>query len=390
MDSNETTPFSLFQEFGSTVFEQVQSLDFLYIAAIPFAVIVVFFLGLFTLRKLSAKKEKSAIKSFEENLDADAPAASTGKTIPEQNKPAEKKEVYQSGLKKSRSFLSEKLSKIFTGKTKIDETLLEQLHEQLYRADMGVKTVDKLVASVRKQISSGEGGNIDTIKSALESSIFEIISTNEAKLASPEDGPLVILVVGVNGVGKTTTIGKLARHFIDQDKSVMLCAADTYRAAAIEQLQTWGERVGVKTIAHQHGSDPAAVAYDAVKSAIAKKTDVLLVDTAGRLHNKEELMKELAKIKKVMGRDLPEAPHEVWLVLDGNTGQNAFMQARNFKEVVDLTGMVVTKLDGTAKGGVVVGLSDEFNLPVQFIGLGEGLQDLKKFSAKDFSKSLIH
>jgi len=169
----------------------------------------------------------------------------------------------------------------------------------------------------------------------------------------------------------------------------MLCAADTYRAAAIEQLQTWGERVGVKTVAHQHGSDPAAVAYDAVKSAMAKKTDVLLVDTAGRLHNKEELMNELAKIKKVMGRDLPDAPHEVWLVLDGNTGQNAFMQARNFKEVVALTGMIVTKLDGTAKGGVVVGLSDEFDLPVQFIGLGEGLQDLKKFSAEEFSQSLV-
>ena len=387
MESNSPTPFDLFQEIGSTVFYQVQKLDFLYLAAIPFAVLAIFFMGLFIARRLSASKEKRAIKDFDKNLGGESSPDDQPQTA---DKNITEKSTYASGLQKTRSSLSEKLAKIFTGKTTIDEEVLEKLHEQLYRADMGAKTVDKLVASVRRKISSNQGGDLSSIKSAIQSSILDVISSDKnAVIAQPERGPLVILVVGVNGVGKTTTIGKLAKHFLDQDKSVMLCAADTYRAAAIEQLQTWGERVGVKTIAHQHGSDPAAVAYDAVKSAVAKDIDVLLVDTAGRLHNKEELMKELEKIKKVMGRDLPEAPHEVWLVLDGNTGQNAYQQARNFKEVVDLTGIIVTKLDGTAKGGVVVGLCDEFDLPVQFLGLGEGLQDLKKFSAADFSQSLI-
>lgn len=224
---------------------------------------------------------------------------------------------------------------------------------------------------------------------ALQEEIASILSGHSRTLRASEHGPLVLLIVGVNGVGKTTSIGKLAHYFRSQGKSVLLCAADTFRAAAIDQLKVWGERVGVEVVAHKAGADPAAVAYDGVKAAISRKMDVVMIDTAGRLHSKQELMDELAKIKRVIGRDLPDAPHETLLVLDATTGQNAAMQVKAFSEVVQVTGLVVTKLDGTAKGGVIVGISDKYDLPILFVGVGERPEDLKPFSAADYAHSII-
>jgi fused signal recognition particle receptor len=214
-------------------------------------------------------------------------------------------------------------------------------------------------------------------------------ASNQTPLKKPTEGPWVILVVGVNGVGKTTSIGKLAARFLSEDKKVLLAAADTYRAAAIDQLQVWGERLGVDVIAHKQGSDPAAVAYDAVKAAIARNSDVLLIDTAGRLHSKNDLMKELQKIYKVIGKDLPGAPHESWLVVDATTGQNAVQQVKAFTEVASLTGLISTKLDGTAKGGVLIGISDTFKLPIRYVGVGEKATDLHEFKAADYVDSLF-
>jgi fused signal recognition particle receptor len=211
----------------------------------------------------------------------------------------------------------------------------------------------------------------------------------DTPLNKPAEGPFVILVVGVNGVGKTTSIGKLAAHYVAEGKSVMLCAGDTFRAAAIEQLQVWGERIGVPVIKHQQGADPASVAFDAVKAAKARGVDVLLIDTAGRLHNKTELMDELAKVKRVITKEMPAAPHETWLVIDATTGQNAVQQVKAFGELVQLSGLVVTKLDGTAKGGVIIGIKQKFKLPIRYIGVGEKAKDLKEFSARDFAESLF-
>lgn len=293
------------------------------------------------------------------------------------------------GLSKSKAQFSEGLSKILTGKATLDDDLLEEIHETLYNADIGVKTADDLVDYVRKELSTSEAHDANAVKSTLKKRMIEILSKPDAFLNEPKNGPKVVLIVGVNGVGKTTSIGKLAAHYLAQDKSVLLCAADTFRAAAIDQLKVWADRLEVDIVAHKQGADPASVAYDGVKAALSRNTDVLLIDTAGRLHNKSELMDELSKIKRVIKKDLPEAPHETWIVVDATTGQNASQQVKAFREVVDLTGIIVTKLDGTAKGGVVVGISHLHGLPIRYIGVGEKAADLRSFKPQDFVDHLV-
>lgn len=292
------------------------------------------------------------------------------------------------GLSKTRSQLN--LARLFGGKSVINDQLLEEVHETLYRSDMGVETADRLVASLKKKFSTrSDMPQWDEVAAALRDEVADVFQGNDLPISPPASGPLVILVVGVNGVGKTTSIGKLAARFVAEGKSVLLCAADTFRAAAIEQLQVWGDRLNVPVIRQQQGSDPASVAFDGVKAAVARNVDVLLIDTAGRLHSKTELMDELAKVKRVVNRELPGAPHETWLVIDATTGQNAVQQVKAFQEIIQLSGLVVTKLDGTAKGGVIIGIRNRFQLPIRYIGIGEKAADLKQFVAKDYAESIF-
>ena len=293
-----------------------------------------------------------------------------------------------SGLSKTRSFFHTSLSEIFSDGRQLDKETLNKIHETLYRSDMGIKTVNKLVRQLQDS-HSNEQPNLADIKETLRTKSLEILKKADQGDLSFAASPYIILIVGVNGVGKTSTIGKLAAHYLARNKSVMLAASDTYRAAAIDQLKSWGDKLNVKVISHKHGSDPAAVAYDSVAAATARKTDVLIIDTAGRLQSKEHLMKELAKIKKVISKDHPTAPHETLLVLDSTTGQNAFRQVEQFKEIVQITGIIVTKLDGTAKGGVVIGITDKYELPIRFIGLGEKASDLKVFNAVEFIDNIF-
>lgn len=295
----------------------------------------------------------------------------------------------RTGLSKTRDNLKNSIESIFTGKTTLSNDVLEQIHEVLYRADVGVATTDKLVDKLRTKIGKDQAASWDIVSHVLKQEATEILKQSDAPLVIPEKKPWVILVVGVNGVGKTTTIGKLSAHFRAQNKSVLLAAADTFRAAAIDQLQVWGTRLGVDVIAHKQGSDPAAVAYDGVKAAIARGSDVLIIDTAGRLHSKNELMDELGKIYRVIGKDLPGAPHETWLVIDATTGQNAVMQVKAFSEAAKVSGLVVTKLDGTAKGGVILGIADQFRIPVRYVGVGEKAVDLRPFVASDYAESMF-
>ncbi len=296
-------------------------------------------------------------------------------------------------LGNTRQGIQKNLRTLFSGAAKIDDATLESLHETLYRADIGASTADTLVDYLKNSIKRDrEDMSWEKVRTSLAEKITSILKdplVGHEEINYPEQGPLVILIVGVNGVGKTTSIGKLASYFLAQQKSVLLCAGDTFRAAAIEQLRVWGDRLGVEVISHKQGGDPAAVAYDGVKAAMARNKDVLLIDTAGRLHNKEDLMKELGKITKVIKKDLPDAPHETWLVIDATTGQNAFQQVKAFKEVTPLSGLVVTKLDGTAKGGVVIGVCHQFKIPIRFIGIGEKAVDLQPFVPEDFSGSLF-
>jgi fused signal recognition particle receptor len=293
------------------------------------------------------------------------------------------------GLTKTRDALRGSVQTLFATKAKLSSDQLEKLHEALYRADVGVATADKLVDHVRTTIGRDAEVEWEAVAAALKERAREILAAPQTPLAPAAQPPWVILVVGVNGVGKTTTIGKLAAHFLAADKKVLLAAADTFRAAAIEQLRVWGDRLGVDVVHHKSGSDPAAVAYDGVKAAMARGADVLLIDTAGRLHSKNELMAELGKINRVIGKDLPGAPHETWLVIDATTGQNAVAQVKAFREVVALTGLVVTKLDGTAKGGVLIGIADQFGLPIRYVGVGEKAADLRAFAAEDYVESLF-
>ena len=293
------------------------------------------------------------------------------------------------GLAKTRETFTNKIEKLIIGYADIDDDLLDELEETLIMSDVGVKTTERLMADVRKGIKKKDINTPEDLKPFLAEKISEILSTGSDETRIASAGPTVLLVIGVNGVGKTTTIGKLAAYYKEQGKSVMLAAADTFRAAAIDQLQIWGDRTGVPVIRHEEGSDPAAVAFDAVKAARARSIDVLIIDTAGRLHTKSNLMEELKKINRVIQREIAEAPHETLLVLDATTGQNAISQADLLQKAAAITGIVLTKLDGTAKGGVIIGLKSELSMPVKWIGVGEGVDDLRPFIAKDFARALF-
>ena len=292
------------------------------------------------------------------------------------------------GLAKTRESIEAGFRAVFAGSTKLDDRILEQVHELLYRADVGVKTADRLISGLRTSLG-GKEVTWPEVQASLAEQANQIFSEIDRPLNSTTAVPYVILVVGVNGVGKTTTIGKLAARYKAAGKNVMLCAADTFRAAAIDQLQVWGDRLDVPVIKQHQGADPAAVAFDGVHAAKARGVDLLIIDTAGRLHSKTELMAELSKINKSIGKGLPDAPHETWLVLDATTGQNAVQQCKAFHEVTGLTGLVMTKLDGTAKGGVILGIADQFKLPIRYIGVGEKAADLKDFSGTEFVKGLL-
>lgn len=294
------------------------------------------------------------------------------------------------GLTKTRKSLTEKIEKVIIGYADIDDDLLDELEDALIQADVGVKTSLKLMDDVRASIKKKEINTPEDLKPFLIKRITEMLNegNDETKIAA--NGPTVILVIGVNGVGKTTTIGKLGQYYKEMGKSVMFAAADTFRAAAIDQLEIWGQRVGVPVIKHEEGSDPAAVVFDAVKAATARKIDMLIIDTAGRLHNKANLMTELNKIQRVIKREIADAPHETLLVLDATTGQNAISQAELFTKAAPISGLVLTKLDGTAKGGVVIGLKAELSMPVKWIGVGEGIDDLRPFVANDFAAALFN
>ncbi|ERM84755.1 cell division protein FtsY [Rhodonellum psychrophilum GCM71 = DSM 17998] len=306
----------------------------------------------------------------------------------------EKKESLDQGLQKSSENIFSKLSKAVIGKSKVDEDVLDQLEEILITADVGVDTTIKVIRRIEERVAKDKylsTGELDVI---LKEEIAALLEENNTEDLSnfdlPKDKkPYVIMVVGVNGVGKTTTIGKLAHQFKQAGKSVVLGAADTFRAAAVDQLILWGERVDVPVISHGMNTDPAAVAFDTVKKAVEMNADVVIIDTAGRLHTKVNLMNELTKIKRVMQKFIDDAPHEVLLVLDGSTGQNAFLQAKEFTRATDITALAITKLDGTAKGGVVIGISDQFKIPVKYIGVGEKMTDLQVFNRKEFVDSLF-
>lgn len=295
----------------------------------------------------------------------------------------------KAGLEKTRKGFTEKIEQLIIGYADIDDELLDDLEAVLLSADVGVKTTTKLMEAIRKGIKAKEIESPEELRPFLQGKISEILSDGVAEINTAKQPPTVIMVVGVNGVGKTTTIGKLAEYYREQGQKVIMAASDTFRAAAIDQLEVWAERTGAELIKHTEGSDPAAVAFDAVQSAKARKADIVIVDTAGRLHTKANLMEELKKIKRVISREIPEAPHETLLVLDATTGQNAINQAKIFGDAADVTGVVLTKLDGTAKGGVVVAIKTELDLPVKWIGVGEGVSDLRPFVPQDFAEALF-
>ena len=306
----------------------------------------------------------------------------------------EKKETLDKGLSRTKERVFGKIARAIAGKSKVDDEVLDNLEEVLITSDVGVETTLKIIKRIEKRVAQDKYVNTQELNNILREEIAALLTENNTVdndgFSLPEDKkPYVIMVVGVNGVGKTTTIGKLAYQFKKSGKSVYLGAADTFRAAAVEQLVAWGERVDVPVIKQKMGSDPASVAFDTLSSAVANHADVVIIDTAGRLHNKVGLMNELTKIKSVMQKVVPDAPHEVLLVLDGSTGQNAFEQAKQFTLATEVNAMAITKLDGTAKGGVVIGISDQFKIPVKYIGLGEGMEDLQIFRRKEFVSSLF-
>ncbi len=305
-----------------------------------------------------------------------------------------KKETLDKGLEKTKDNFFSKINRAIAGKSKVDDAVLDDLEEILVSSDVGVDTTIKIIERIEERVARDKYLNTQELTSILHDEISELLMENNSEnileFNVPENKrPYVIMVVGVNGVGKTTTIGKLAHQFKQKGLSVYLGAADTFRAAAVEQLNIWGERVNVPVISQGMGADPASVAFDTVSSAKSHNADVVIIDTAGRLHNKINLMNELTKIKNVMSRIIPDAPHEVLLVLDGSTGQNAFEQAKQFTAATEVTSLAITKLDGTAKGGVVIGISDQFRIPVKYIGLGEGMEDLQVFKRKEFVDSLF-
>lgn len=307
----------------------------------------------------------------------------------------EKKETLDKGLEKTREGVFSKLSRAIAGKSKVDDEVLDNLEEVLVTSDVGVGTTVKIIERIEERVARDKYLGTDELNAILKEEIAALLSeagsedATEFILPVGSKKPHVIMVVGVNGVGKTTTIGKLAHQFKEKNYKVMLGAADTFRAAAVDQLKIWSERAGVPIVSQGMNADPASVAFDTLQSAVAAESDVVLIDTAGRLHNKINLMNELTKIKRVMQKVVPDAPHEVLLVLDGSTGQNAVEQARQFTKATEVTALALTKIDGTAKGGVVIGISDEFKIPVKYIGVGEGIHDLQVFSKFEFVDSLF-
>jgi fused signal recognition particle receptor len=307
----------------------------------------------------------------------------------------EKKETLDKGLEKSKTSIFDKISKAIVGKSKVDEEVLDELEEILISSDLGVDTTLKIIKRIEARVARDKYTSTDELDTILREEIAALLQENNSQDVQNSfetenlPKPYVLMVVGVNGVGKTTTIGKLAYNFQKNGKKVVLGAADTFRAAAVDQLKLWGERVGVEVIDHGMNTDPSSVAYDAIKVGVEKGADVIIIDTAGRLHTKVNLMNELGKIKRVMQKILPEAPHEVMLVLDGSTGQNAVIQAREFTKVTEVNSLTITKLDGTAKGGVVIGISDEFKIPVKYIGVGEKMEDLQVFNKMAFVETLF-
>ena len=304
----------------------------------------------------------------------------------------EEKETLDKGLEKSSQGFFDKISRAVVGKSKVDDEVLDELEEVLIASDVGVNTTVKIIERIEARVERDKYVNTDELDIILREEISALLLENphsQTKNIDDTKKPYVIMVVGVNGVGKTTTIGKLANQFKSQGLKVVLGAADTFRAAAVDQLVIWSERVGVPIVKQNMGSDPASVAFDTVQSAVAQNADVVIIDTAGRLHNKVNLMNELTKIKRVMQKVLPDAPHEVLLVLDGSTGQNAFEQAKQFTAATEVSALAVTKLDGTAKGGVVIGISDQFQIPVKYIGVGEKMEDLQLFNGEEFVDSFF-
>lgn len=306
----------------------------------------------------------------------------------------EKKESLNKGLEKTKENVFKKLSRAVVGKSKVDDEVLDNLEDILISSDVGVNTTLKIIKRIEDRVSQDKYLNANELNRILKEEIAKLLDENNAanfdqSIETKDGNPYVIMVVGVNGVGKTTTIGKLAYQFKQAGKSVYLGAADTFRAAAIEQLVIWSERVGVPIVKQKMGSDPASVAFDTLTSAVKNKADVVIIDTAGRLHNKINLMNELSKIKNVMQKVIPDAPHEILLVLDGSTGQNAFEQAKQFTLATEVSALALTKLDGTAKGGVVIGISDQFKIPVKYIGIGEKMEDLQVFNKEEFVDSLF-
>ncbi|PCJ66403.1 MAG: signal recognition particle-docking protein FtsY [Bacteroidetes bacterium] len=301
----------------------------------------------------------------------------------------EQKEKLDEGLEKTRSSFINKISKVVVGKSTIDENFLDDLEEILISSDVGVDTTVKIIDRIEARVSKDKYLGETELNTMLKEEIIGLLSENESPIHNQETKPYVIMVVGVNGVGKTTTIGKLSHMFKQQGLKVVIGAADTFRAAAVDQIKIWGDRVGVEVVAKGMNTDPAAVAFEAVKYGSEVEADVVIIDTAGRLHNKVNLMNELSKIKRVMDKQVDGAPHEVLLVLDASTGQNAFEQAKQFTASTEVSALALTKLDGTAKGGVVIGISDQFNIPVKYIGVGEQMNDLQIFDGKNFVNSLF-
>lgn len=305
--------------------------------------------------------------------------------------------IFDKGVKKTNEGFFQKLSRAIVGKSKVDDSVLDAIEEALISSDMGVDTTLQIIDNLEERVEKDKFMSMKELTEMLREEIAKLLDVEGSEEVShdslPYDfskKPYVILVVGVNGVGKTTTIGKLAAKLKAEGKNVVLGAADTFRAAAVEQLQIWADRAGVSIVKQEMGSDPASVAYDTVSSAVAKGADVVLIDTAGRLHNRVNLMNELTKIRNVIRKVIPDAPHEVMLVLDGSTGQNAYHQARAFSKATDVTSLAVTKLDGSAKGGVVIGIVDQLKIPIKFIGIGEGIDDLKVFDKREFVSSLFN